>query len=197
MLITSSHCVHYYSIQGVYTNRQTLVTSLACTDIRSTGQIVRLTSSKAGSWNSTFDSISGFNIIMLSYNYRKSHCGDKAIGRPSCLHNGISYTVKTSSLYWIGPLMSFSSCHAMGVSGISIPFPDFLAFANDHKTCFFFKLHWKWYLYVMTLHYKMAMRIYLFSYPSTSNLKKKQKNYQLKIFLSITYILMTDYHWIL
>ena len=42
-----------------------------------------------------------FNIKMLSYQYRKSHCGDKTILRPSHLHNGISYTGKTS-LYWIG-----------------------------------------------------------------------------------------------
>ena len=42
-----------------------------------------------------------FNIKMLSYQYRKSHCGDKTILRPSYLHNGISYTGKTTSLYWI------------------------------------------------------------------------------------------------
>ena len=42
-----------------------------------------------------------FNIKMTSYQYRKSHCGDKTILRPSYLHNGISYTGKTSS-YWIG-----------------------------------------------------------------------------------------------
>ena len=34
--------------------------------------------------------------------YRKSHCGDKTILRPSYLHNGIPYTGKTTSLYWIG-----------------------------------------------------------------------------------------------
>ena len=39
---------------------------------------------------------------MSSYQYRKSHCGDKTILRPSYLHNGISYTGKTTSLYWIG-----------------------------------------------------------------------------------------------
>ena len=39
---------------------------------------------------------------MTSYQYRKSHCGDKTILRPSYLHNGISYTDKTTSLYWIG-----------------------------------------------------------------------------------------------
>ena len=39
---------------------------------------------------------SWFNIKMTSYQYRKSHCGDKTILRPSYLHNGISYTGKTS-----------------------------------------------------------------------------------------------------
>ena len=38
---------------------------------------------------------------MSSYQYRKSHCGDKTILRPSYLHNGISYTGKMTSLYWI------------------------------------------------------------------------------------------------
>ena len=42
-----------------------------------------------------------FNIKMISYQYRKSHCGDKTILRPSYLHNGISYTGKMTSLYWI------------------------------------------------------------------------------------------------
>ena len=41
---------------------------------------------------------------MTSYQYRKSHCGDKTILPPSYLHNGISYTGKTTSLYWIGAL---------------------------------------------------------------------------------------------
>ena len=45
-----------------------------------------------------------FNIKMTSYQYRKSHCGDKTILWPSYLHNGISYTGKMSSLYWIGAL---------------------------------------------------------------------------------------------
>ena len=43
-----------------------------------------------------------FNIKMSSYQYRKSHGGDKTILRPSYLHHGISYTGKTTSLYWIG-----------------------------------------------------------------------------------------------
>ena len=46
----------------------------------------------------------GINIKMSSYQYRKSHCGDKTILRPSYLHNGISYTDKMTSLYWIRDL---------------------------------------------------------------------------------------------
>ena len=42
-----------------------------------------------------------FNIKM-SYQYRKYHCGDKTVIRSSYLHNGISYTGKMTSLYWIG-----------------------------------------------------------------------------------------------
>ena len=38
---------------------------------------------------------------MASYQYRKSHCGDKTILQPYYLHNGISYTGKMASLYWI------------------------------------------------------------------------------------------------
>ena len=48
-----------------------------------------------------------FNIKMTSYQYRKSHCGDKTILRPFYLHNGISYAGKISSLYWIRPQISF------------------------------------------------------------------------------------------
>ena len=42
-----------------------------------------------------------FNIKMSSYQYRNSHYGDETILRPSYLHNGISYTGKMTSLYWI------------------------------------------------------------------------------------------------
>ena len=44
-----------------------------------------------------------FNIKMSSYQHRKSHCGDKTVVRSSDLHNGISYTGKITSLYWISP----------------------------------------------------------------------------------------------
>ena len=57
---------------------------------------LRLCSAKhrAGPW---------FNIKMSSYQYRKSHCGDKTVVRSSYLDNGISYTGKMTSLYWFGP----------------------------------------------------------------------------------------------
>ena len=45
-----------------------------------------------------------FNIKMPSYQYRKSHCGDKTVVRSSCVHNGISYTGKMTFLYWITAL---------------------------------------------------------------------------------------------
>ena len=38
--------------------------------------------------------------IKMSYQYRKSHCGDKNVLRSSYLHNGTSYSGKTSSSYW-------------------------------------------------------------------------------------------------
>ena len=43
-----------------------------------------------------------FNMKMSSYHYRKSYCGDKTILRPLYLHNGIAFTGKTVSLYWVG-----------------------------------------------------------------------------------------------
>ena len=42
-----------------------------------------------------------FSINMTFYQYRKSHCVDKTILRPSYLHNGLSYTGKMKCLYWI------------------------------------------------------------------------------------------------
>ena len=48
------------------------------------------------------------NIKMLSYQYRKSHCGDKTILRPSYLHNEISYTDKMTSSYWIRAQVSIN-----------------------------------------------------------------------------------------
>ena len=47
-----------------------------------------------------------FNIKMSSCQYRKSHCGDKTVIRSFYLHNGISFTFKTTSLYWIRALIA-------------------------------------------------------------------------------------------
>ena len=54
-------------------------------------------------WSATPHCTSGhwFNIKMSSYLYRKSHYGDKTVVRSSYLHNGISYTGKMASFYWI------------------------------------------------------------------------------------------------
>ena len=66
---------------------------------------------KAGISFSTFSSTGHkwtgpwFNIKMSSHQYRKSHCGDKTVERSSYLHNGIFYTDKMTSLYWISPLV--------------------------------------------------------------------------------------------
>ena len=61
-----------------------------------------------------------FNIKMTSYQYRKSHCGDKTILRPSYLHNGISYTGKMASLYWISPQGAVSIRKTV-LPGMAIP----------------------------------------------------------------------------
>ena len=57
-----------------------------------------------------------FNIKMSSYQYRKSLCGDKTVVRSSYLHNGISYTGKMTSLYWVRALTARS--HHTTTSGI-------------------------------------------------------------------------------
>ena len=45
------------------------------------------------------------NIRCLTYQYRKSHCGDKTNIRPPYLHNGISYSSKMISHYCIRALV--------------------------------------------------------------------------------------------
>ena len=78
-----------------------------------------------------------FNIKMSSYQYRKSHCGDKTILRPSYLHNGISYTGKMTSLYWIGVLVSWGECTSSSVTTmltkLSLYWSSFLQKYHIHK----------------------------------------------------------------
>ena len=69
-----------------------------------------------------------FNINMTSYQYRKSHCGDKTILRPSYLHNGIFHTGKMSSLYWIG---AHAFCATLTISNNELL--DILQFVNEHQ----------------------------------------------------------------
>ena len=59
-------------------------------------------------WNISRHRDDQINIKMTSYQYRKSYCGDKMILRPSYLHNGISYTCKMKSLYWIRALVPYT-----------------------------------------------------------------------------------------
>ena len=62
-----------------------------------------------------------FNIKMTSYQYRKSHCGDKTAVRSSNLHNGIFYTGKMSSLYWIRaqvPISESGQCNSSHYSDV-------------------------------------------------------------------------------
>ena len=61
-----------------------------------------------------------FNIKMSSYQYRKSHCGDKTVVRSSYLHNGISYT---------GQYEQFS---CLRFYGFEIPQTIFLKSIQEH-----------------------------------------------------------------
>ena len=57
---------------------------------------------------------------MPSCQSRKSHCGDDTILRPSYLHNGISYTGKITSLYWIRAQFPFQKAimYVQGGNGV-------------------------------------------------------------------------------
>ena len=67
---------------------------MCMSDYRNDGDTSKATPKWPGLW---------FNIKMSSYQYRKSHCGDKTVIRSSYLHNGISFTGKMPSLYWTSP----------------------------------------------------------------------------------------------
>ena len=67
-----------------------------------TGKCGRRQNMKQRSWYVWVKPGPRFNIKMMSYQYSKSHCGDKTVVRSSYLHNGISYIGKISSLYWFG-----------------------------------------------------------------------------------------------
>ena len=63
-------------------------------------------------WESTSNCFSHF-VALIRYKDHifqvyEVHCGDKMILRPFYLHNGISYTGKMTSLYWIWALVPHS-----------------------------------------------------------------------------------------
>ena len=58
-----------------------------------------------------------FHKKMLSYQYRKSHSGDKTVVRSSYLHNGISYTGKMTSLYWIRAMV-YCTTHSLWIHDV-------------------------------------------------------------------------------
>ena len=75
---------------------------------------------------------------MTSYQYRKSHCGDKTILRPSYLHNGISYTGKMTSLYWIGAQIYHNASHRIAynlniIYSRNIILPDIMLYDTISK----------------------------------------------------------------
>ena len=82
-----------------------------------------------------------FNIKMSSYQYRKSHCGDKTLLRPSYLHNGISYTGKMTSSYWIRALDpdAWDACHKPSGS-------DALMSGTQQLSSLHYVTWWSWYL---------------------------------------------------
>ena len=51
----------------------------------------------------------------LSYKYRKSHCGEETVLRPSYLHITISYTSKTTHLYWIRARLFYGTSCALSI----------------------------------------------------------------------------------
>ena len=53
---------------------------------------------------------------MPFYRYRKSHCEDKTIWQLSYLHNGISFTGKMTSLYWIRAQNVYLSYPAISIA---------------------------------------------------------------------------------
>ena len=81
--------------------------------------IYKMASVSPGGW---------INIKMPSYQYRKSHCEDKMILRPSYLHNGTSYTGNMISLYSIGALAAVILCQTALCCGAyhHQPFPTAL-----------------------------------------------------------------------
>ena len=113
-----------------------------------------------------------FNIKMLSYQYRKSHCGDKTIVRSSYLHNGISYTGKMS--FYIESETSFLILFELGFvrpASNSI-WQLLLIFGNNYQvlfgnyTCSSLALIIRFYSAIMPTHPWLINRFYLATIPA-------------------------------
>ena len=74
---------------------------------------------------------------MSSYQCRKSHCGDKTVVRSSYLHNGISYTGKMSSLYWIRAQASNSYLISPSTKWPPFPWRHFEMHFHEWKFLYF------------------------------------------------------------
>ena len=72
---------------------------------------------------------------MSSYQYRKSHCGDKTVVRSSYLLNRISYTGKMSSLYWIRAQGSLYWLHLCRILNSTQNGSTQLVLKPDYSTC--------------------------------------------------------------
>ena len=73
-----------------------------------------------------------FNIKISSYQYRKSHFGDKMVVRSFYLHNRISCTGKMTSSYWIRVQIIWLPSHN-GIKDVcSIP-ANILLCAENHN----------------------------------------------------------------
>ena len=87
------------------------------------GVLVRPACELCSFFHSRFRPRPWFNIKM-SYQYRKSHCGDKTVVISSYLHNGSSYTGKMPSSSWMGAL---SAVHFALNSDIHLPWSEYCA----------------------------------------------------------------------
>ena len=76
------------------------------------------------------------NIKMTSYQYRKSHCGDKTILGPSYLHNGISHTGKTVPLYWFRAQAAIFHLTCLQT------YPHLLQAITTHHPTLIKQIHW-------------------------------------------------------
>ena len=88
-----------------------------------------------------------FSTKMLSYQYRKSRCGDKTVIRQPYLHSGISYNDKTPSFYWIkAQMMSIKMVdeikrNHLYIKYLNIHLKTMSALSSEWNTAYWWYLH--------------------------------------------------------